>query len=279
MQLGTSLLPILDSDPSSKWYVSQYYSGGTLDEHKDLFAGDLPGALKALRPLVAGVAELHKNGIVHRDIKPQNVFLDAEGNLILGDFGLVYFSDDDGNRLSDTWENVGSRDWMPPWAMGVRIEEIKPSFDVYCLGKLLWSMVSGKPHLQLWYLLKPRFNVEQLFPEGKSIALANPLLQKCVVENEEDCLPDATSLLERIDTAVAMIDYGADLVKPNAERRCKVCGVGIYKLNVDRRPIPTNNFGLKPAGTNSFKIFLCDHCGHVQLFAFPNGQSLPAWQV
>ena len=139
-----NLLPLLDSDTEAKWYVSPFYGKGTLSGNLKRFTGNPFMALKALRPLVEGVATLHDKGRVHRDIKPQNIFLDAEDNLILGDFGLVFFTDQQRIRLSDTFENVGSRDWMPGWALSMRLEDIKPSFDVFSLGKVLWSMVSGK---------------------------------------------------------------------------------------------------------------------------------------
>ena len=135
--LHPNLLKILDRDSDSKWFVSQYQPNGTLTKNLDRFVGDFPKALRAFQPLVEGVSELHKNNIVHRNIKPQNVFLDSADNLVLGDFGLVFFTDELHTRISGTLENVGSRDWMPAWAMGMRIEDIKPSFDVFSLGKLL----------------------------------------------------------------------------------------------------------------------------------------------
>ena len=109
-----NLLTILEADPDAEWFVSQFHPHGTLAENQHRFAGKFVEALRAFRPLVEGVAELHKQGIVHRDIKPQNVFLDAAGRLILGDFGLVFFTDERHTRISGTIENVGSRDWMPP---------------------------------------------------------------------------------------------------------------------------------------------------------------------
>ena len=86
---------------------------------------------------------MHGKGLVHRDIKPENIFVDESEQLVLGDFGLVFFMDRDRTRLSDAYENVGSTDWMPGWATRMRIEEIKPSFDVFSLGKTIWSMVLG----------------------------------------------------------------------------------------------------------------------------------------
>ncbi len=250
-----NLLMILDADPDSEWFVSHYYLKGTLAKNESSFVGDFEGALRSFRPLVEGVSELHKRKVVHRDIKPQNVFLDTADNLVLGDFGLVFFTDERHTRISDTWENVGSRDWMPGWAMGMRVEDIKPSFDVYCLGKLLWHMVSGLPMLRLWYYDEPEFNVEARFPRGRAIQWANPLFNRCIVEHEKDCLPDASTLLAEVDQVLSLIDNNAHRLDPNVKRRCKVCGVGSYQLIGDRSLNETTRFGLQPVGDRTLKIF------------------------
>lgn len=122
-----NLLKILDADPDGKWFVSQYHPKGTLAKNLEQFKGDFPKALQAFRQLVTGVAELHKKNVVHRDIKPQNVFIDAEDHLVLGDFGLVFFTDDQRTRISDTLENVGSWQWMPGWAFQMRVNDLRPT--------------------------------------------------------------------------------------------------------------------------------------------------------
>jgi serine/threonine protein kinase len=152
--------------PKPPWFVSEFYPKGTLNKNKERFTGDFVGSLRAFRPLVEGVSELHKRGLVHRDIKPENIFLDSNGNLILGDFGLVFFTDERHTRISSSFENVGSRGWMPPWAMSMRIEDVKPTFDVFCLGKVLWFMIANKPILRLWYYLKDEFNVERIYRDS-----------------------------------------------------------------------------------------------------------------
>jgi len=261
-----NLIRILDADSDSRWFVSEYYPRGTLAKNLSRYAGNFPKALRGFRPLVDGVSELHKKGIVHRDIKPQNVFIDLVDNLVLGDFGLVFFTDERHTRISGTLENVGSRDWMPAWAMGMRIEDIKPSFDVFSLGKVLWSMVSGQPFLRLWYFDKARFNLEEVYPDVQSIRFANPLLRKCIVEHEEDCITDASELLVEIDKVLSIIDINADVLDPNVERKCRVCGIGYYGLVADRNPTQIRNFGLNAVAGHSFKIFTCNHCGNVQIF-------------
>lgn len=271
-----SLIELIDTDPESKWYVSMYYPNGTLDKCNN-FKGDFYKAIKKLRPLIEAVAKLHENQYVHRDIKPHNVFINSSEELILGDFGLVYFEDNSKERMSQTFENVGSRDWMPGWAHGMRIENVKPTFDVFSLGKLLWSMVSGKQILQLWYYNRTRFNLEELFPDSPHMKLANKLFSKCIVEEEGDCIPNAGKLLEEVDNIISIIESKCDPIGLDVKRKCKVCGIGNYDLEVNDSPNATRNFGLNPAGVRMMKIFVCSHCGHVQLFSY-EGKLPEAWK-
>jgi len=257
--LHPNLIRILDVDPDSAWYVSQFYPNGTLLDKREMFKSNFSKAINAIRPLVEAVVTLHEKGYVHRDIKPQNVFINSNNELILGDFGLIYFEDNRHTRISRTYENVGSRDWMPPWAMG-RIEEIKPAFDVFCIGKLLWSMLSGKSFLRLWYFDEDEFNVEKLFPDSREMRLANQLFEKCIVQYEKSCLKDAGELLKEIDKTKSSIELGADVIGLNIERTCNVCGIGKYKLHTSG----ARNF----VGNRQIKIFTCSHCGNVQLFSY-----------
>ena len=256
-----NLLKILDTDRETRWFVSKFYPKGSLDKHPNTYVGEFPKALKAFRPLVEGVSELHKRGFVHRDIKPKNVFMEDDDHLVLGDFGLVFFTDDSYTRISKTWENVGRGDWMPGWALSLRIDEIEPSFDVFCLGKLLWSMVSGSPNLPLWHYDQQEFNLEIKFPNRHSIRLANYLFSKCIVEHEKDCLPDATALLERVDEVLSLIDSHANVVDSKLKRQCKVCGRGNYNES------DAGSYFMKPVGKRVLKMSICDYCGNVELFA------------
>ena len=246
------LLNIVESDPEHKWYVMDYYQRGDLSKIAGAYAGDFRRSLRVFRPLVEGVAELHKRGFVHRDIKPQNVFVRATDDLVLGDFGLVIDLDNTRTRLTGTVENVGTRHWMPPWAEGRRIEDLSPNFDVYSLGKLLWWMVSGNRELLLReYFEQPRFNVEQLHPDAEYMDVANDLFRKCIVENEEDCLPDALALLQEVDRLLAFI---ASRVEGTT---CSFCGLGVYE--------PTSSSSEEE--TTGLRSFSCSNCGNVQQFS------------
>lgn len=195
------VVKLLESDVSSGWFVMEYFPLGSLEKHPNRFRGRALEALLAIRPLVEAVTTLHAEGITHRDIAPKNVFC-ADRGLVLGDFGLVYPGAE--GRVSETYENVGSRDWMPPWAMGSR-QDPSPAFDVFTLGKLLWAMVAGRHMLRLWYFRHSDFNLEVIFPGVAEMAEINALLDRCVVEKEEQCLPSAQEMLEVVDATIARL--------------------------------------------------------------------------
>ena len=273
-----NLLKVVDFNLEEKWFVSKYYPNGTLKKRSHWFTGQVERALTAIRPVVAGVARLHRKGFVHRDIKPENIFVDEREQLVLGDFGLVFFEDSGHTRISGTYENVGSTDWMPSWATRMRIENINPSFDVFSLGKTIWSIVSRDPILLLWYHREEDFDLEKMFPDRPEMALLNGLLDKCIVQYEKDCLENAGLLLNEIDSLLGALRLGADIMS-DSERPCRVCGFGKYQLVVNNRDRYNNieNFGFTPRGTHAFKVFVCDNCGHVQLFSCQHDSDPPGW--
>lgn len=271
-----NLLKILDQNLKEGWFVGEYHERGTLWNHKGLYKGDLLRALESLKPLVDGVRELHKSKLVHRDIKPHNVFIATDGRLVLGDLGIVFFEDSARMRVTEAYENVGSRDWMPGWAMGMKIKEIRPTFDIFCLGKLLWFMLSGRSVLRLWYHHREEFDLEKMFPEDDSIRWASEILDNCIVEHEEQCLKSDDELMNCVDHVLKAVRHHAQVVRDGIERRCEICGRGKYTQIINEEIVHTRNFGLNPTGSTGFKVFTCSHCGHVQLFHIPNPSRKPA---
>jgi serine/threonine protein kinase len=240
-------LQLLDSNESEKWIVTEYCSNGTLDRHLLRYKGNALLSILALIPLVRTVAQLHEASIVHRDIKPQNIFIGNSGELLLGDFGIVFFANLP-ERMSFTNESVGPRDFMPPWIFvaGDQPGPITPAFDVYMLGKVLWCMVSGRLKLHREDFRRPRLDVTVPFPDDPRMHAINRILEKCVVADEQDCLASAQELLLRLQAAASMMQRGGQLLIPTVPRPCRVCGIGEYvpEQHLEGQPNPTTALSL-----------------------------------
>jgi len=273
-QKRPGLLKLLDSNESENCIVTEYCPRGTLADHLMDYKGNAKRALTSFYSLVKTVMDLHKEKIVHRDIKPQNIFMGDGAELLLGDFGIVFLPNQP-DRLSVTNESVGPRDFMPPWILrNEQPGEINPTFDVYMLGKVLWCMVAGRLKLHREDFLEPQFNVARLWPNDPDMHIVNAILTKCVVTHEKDCWPTALDLYLMLSAYVEMMQHGGQLLKDDVPRICRVCGIGRYgPFNLGQaREVGYLRFWF--AGSSSTDVaslgvrpFLCDKCGHVQLFA------------
>jgi serine/threonine protein kinase len=274
---------LLDADEDERWIITEYFPEGTLEDERQKYRGRVVPALKAFRSLVQAVALIHNKGYVHRDIKPANVFVHKD-ELVLGDFGIVYVPNMQ-DRITATLERVGPRDYIPQWAnLGTRLEKVKPSFDVYMLGKLLWSLVDGRAVLPREYYTEPEFDLTLTFRDDPDMYSVNSILKACLVERERDCLSSAQDLLLAIEKVLQIIERGGQLLKKDVPRPCHVCGEGFYKPEtvfsnnlppvresdpVGLRFWPKISIGPIAATTLNVYPFVCDHCGHVELFARP----------
>ena len=271
--------------------VTEYHPS-SLSREPARYQGQPRAALEAIRPLVKAVISVHDQGMVHRDIKPENVYLSGEDRLVLGDFGIVFATDAKGRLTSLAGKKVGTTDWMAPWAYRRRrLDDIGPSFDVFPLGKLLWSMVSGEQFLPLWNFREDEFNLEELFRDDPHMWIINEILAHTVVQNETDCV-SAERLLELVDEAHSVVKHRGQQVSEQGKRRCRVCARGEYVevregqnrllalLNprtVESGSPQITQVYRDPEQRMTVRAFACKQCGHVQLFHFSMGNPPPLW--
>jgi len=97
-------------------------------------------ALEVARRLLGALRTAHERGVVHRDVKPSNVMLGADGRVTLTDFGIAQAADDP--RLTTTGSLVGSPGYMAPERLDGGNAD--PASDLWSLGATLWYAVQGR---------------------------------------------------------------------------------------------------------------------------------------
>lgn len=136
---------------SFTFIVMQHIEGETLAERMEREPLSLSAALNVAEQAGEGLAEAHARGIIHRDIKPQNMMLTPRGQLKILDFGLAKqilptdSVDDEAPTamlLSKPGHVIGTMPYMSPEQ--VQGEPLAPSSDIFSLGIVLYEMLAGK---------------------------------------------------------------------------------------------------------------------------------------
>ncbi|MEZ6120658.1 MAG: protein kinase [Pirellulaceae bacterium] len=128
--------------------VMELLRGGTLQDKLD-HEGPLSvrDAVKAILNVIAGLEAAAEKGILHRDIKPANCFVDIDGTVKVGDYGLSISSeariDPLANRVTQPGVIVGTPAFASPEQL--RGEELDVRSDIYSVGATLYYLLSGRP--------------------------------------------------------------------------------------------------------------------------------------
>ena len=91
--------------------------------------------------ICAGLAAAHAAGLVHRDVKPQNLLVGSDGVLKLGDFGIAV--GDEGTRLTLAGTVLGTAGYLAPEQ--ARGEQVTAAADLYAVGAVLYELLTAEP--------------------------------------------------------------------------------------------------------------------------------------
>jgi serine/threonine-protein kinase len=138
-----NVVAVIDAgeDSGHPYIVFEYVEGETLKQRiARVGALDTQEALAYAIEIARGLTVAHGRNMVHRDIKPQNVLIDAEGRAKLTDFGISRQLEQDG--MTATGRVLGTTDYVAPeQAMG---HPVDPRSDIYSLGVVLYEMLIGQ---------------------------------------------------------------------------------------------------------------------------------------
>jgi serine/threonine protein kinase/Tfp pilus assembly protein PilF len=151
-----------------------------------------------------GLLEAHKRGVVHRDLKPQNIMIDREGKIRIMDFGIARSLKSKG--ITGAGVMIGTPEYMSPEQ--AEAKEVDRRSDIYSLGIILYELATGQlpftgdTHLSVAMKHKGEIpkNPQELNPQiGDDL---NLLILKCLAKDKEDRYPNVAALkseLERIE--------------------------------------------------------------------------------
>jgi tetratricopeptide (TPR) repeat protein len=194
-----SLVEVYDVSVERGFLVMEYLPGGSLAQR--LAGGERLAAAQVRRmalDIIAGLEAAHHRGVVHRDVKPANVFFDARGTAKLGDFGVAHLVD---LGQTQTGGLIGTLAYMSPEQ--ITGAPISIAADLYALGVTLFEAVTGRlpflgPDFVAQHLGEPAPSATSVAPD--LAAGWDPILLDLLAKNPQDRTPTLGDLRRQLET-------------------------------------------------------------------------------
>src|SRR3989454_2446632 len=140
------IVPIHEvGERDGQWYFSmKFVEGGQLDEVVRRAPMSIRQAVELIAKVARTVHYAHEHGILHRDIKPGNILLDAKGEPHLTDFGLARLVESE-STVTRTLEVLGTPSYMAPEQAVGNNTAVSHATDVYGIGAVLYQLLTGHP--------------------------------------------------------------------------------------------------------------------------------------
>src|SRR5262245_15511466 len=209
-----SLVEVYDVSVDRGFLVMEYLPGGSLAQR--LVASERLAPVQVRRmalDIIAGLEAAHHRGVVHRDVKPANVFFDARGTAKLGDFGVAHLVD---LGQTQTGGLIGSLAYMSPEQ--ITGAPISIAADLYALGVTLFEAITGRLPF-----LGPDFVAQHLGEPAPSASSVSPdlaagwdaILAGLLVKNPHERTPTLGDLRHQLEA----LDLGGQPVIGPRRRR------------------------------------------------------------
>jgi serine/threonine-protein kinase len=201
------ILPVIDygNFEGIHYLVMRYIEGGSLDNRMRQKPLSLQECSRMMSQMASALDYAHKRGVIHRDLKPNNVLLDASENVYLTDFGIARLTQSD-HKLTATGSVMGTPAYMSPeQGMGRTVDARS---DIYTLGVVLYEMVLNRlpfagdtpAALIFQHVYEQPLSPKQLNPElPDAIAV---VLNRSMAKNPDDRYQSAGELAEAFNEAL-----------------------------------------------------------------------------
>ncbi len=158
-----AIVPVYDigEEHGRPYIVMRYMSGGSLSDRLRYGAIPVPEAVEMISRLSQALDAAHARGIVHRDVKPDNILFDQYGTIFLSDFGLARLKETGGFANISDGNILGTPAYMSPEQ--IQGKELDGRSDVYSLGVVFYHMITGiapytgnsVPSILMMHLINP----------------------------------------------------------------------------------------------------------------------------
>ena len=139
------IVAVYDSgeENDSPYIVMELVNGQTLREKMQTQSISLPRSLEIIKGILQALDYSHNQGIVHRDIKPGNIMITDTSDIKVMDFGIARVTDDMGTTMTNTWNVVGTAQYLSPEQATGELADGRS--DLYSLGCLMYELLTGQP--------------------------------------------------------------------------------------------------------------------------------------
>jgi serine/threonine protein kinase len=183
--------------PDLVWISMEYVNGGDLKNRIDLRMNPLE-ALELLVNIGNALDFAHKRGIIHRDVKPQNILFRRDGTALLSDFGIAKEVRID-TELTSTGTILGSPFYMSPeQAEGMKLDG---RTDIYSLGVMFYEMLTGeRPYPGDTAIKVIMQHIQSPVPKlPEDLQRYQPLLNEMMCKEPDKRMPTAAALVEQAE--------------------------------------------------------------------------------
>ncbi len=185
------------------YMAQEYIEGRSLSQYiKEKQVLPVGEAIEIARQVADTLAYAHREGVVHRDIKPDNILIDKDGRAVITDFGVARLSS---SELTRTGEVLGTPHFMSPEQ--VLGKTVDGRSDLFSLGVVLYVLLTGKRPFSGDTISSICYQIVHEEPQPLPAAKGLPpeiaeILRKLLAKNPDDRFADGNELLAALDVAV-----------------------------------------------------------------------------